>query len=131
MASITTAAELKNAIQQLEVKQASEFKLMKEEFKGTYENLKLINIIKNTFKQAASAPELKTDIINTAIGLSTGFVAKKLMLGKTLNPFSKLLGIIVELAVANKVTKNAGGIKTIGSMIIKKIFNKQEDSVKV
>ena len=131
MASITTAAELKNAIQQLEVKQAGEFKLMKEEFKNTYENLKLINIIKNTFKQAAAAPELKTDIINTAIGLSTGFVAKKLMLGKTLNPFSKLLGIIVELAVANKVTKNAGGIKTIGSMIIKKIFNKQEDSVKV
>ena len=131
MASITTVAELKNAIQKLEVKQAGEFKLMKEEFKGTYENLKLINIIKNTFKQAASAPELKTDIINTAIGLSTGFVAKKLMLGKTLNPFSKLLGIIVELAVANKVTKNAGGIKTIGSMIIKKIFNKQEDSVKV
>ena len=130
MASITTAAELKNAIQQLEVKQASEFKLMKEEFKSTYESLKLINIIKNTFKQAASAPELKTDIINTAIGLSTGFVAKKLMLGKTLNPFSKLLGIIVELAVANKVTKNAGGIKAIGGMIIKKLFNKQEESVK-
>ena len=56
MASITTAAELKNAIQQLEVKQAGEFKLMKEEFKNTYENLKLINIIKNTFKQAAAAP---------------------------------------------------------------------------
>lgn len=131
MQSITTAAELKNAIQQLEVKQAGEFKLMKEEFEDTYENLKLINIIKNTFKQAASAPDLKTDIINTAIGLSTGFVAKKLMLGKTLNPFSKLLGVIVELAVANKVTKNATGIKTIGSMIFKKIFNKQGDSVKV
>lgn len=131
MQAITTAAELKNAIQQLEVKQAGEFKLMKEEFEDTYENLKLINIIKNTFKQAASAPDLKTDIINTAIGLSTGFVAKKLMLGKTLNPFSKLLGVIVELAVANKVTKNATGIKTIGSMIFKKIFNKQSDSVKV
>lgn len=131
MQAITTAAELKNAIQQLEVKQAGEFKLMKEEFEDTYENLKLINIIKNTFKQAASAPDLKTDIINTAIGLSTGFVAKKLMLGKTLNPFSKLLGVIVELAVANKVTKNATGIKTIGSMIFKKIFNKQGDSVKV
>jgi hypothetical protein len=37
----------------------------------------------------------------------------------------------VELAVANKVTKNAAGIKTIGSMIFKKIFKKQEDSVKV
>lgn len=131
MQSITTAAELKNAIQQLEVKQAGEFKLMKEEFEDTYENLKLINIIKNTFKAAAAAPELKTDIINTAIGLSTGFVAKKLMLGKTLNPFSKLLGVIVELAVANKVTKNATGIKTIGSIIFKKIFNKQGDSVKV
>lgn len=130
MPSITSAADLKNAIRQLEAKQAIEFELMKEEFKGTYENLKLINIIKNTFKEAAKASDLKTDIMNTAIGLSTGIVAKKLLLGKTLNPFSKLFGIIIELAVANMATKNATGIKTIGSMIIKKIFNKQGDPVK-
>ena len=131
MQAITTAAELKNAIQQLEVKQAGEFKLMKEEFEDTYENLKLINIIKNTFKQAASAPDLKTDIINTAIGLSTGFVAKKLMLGKTLNPFSKLLGVIVELAVANKVTKNADQMRSTGSVIMNKLFKQKDQAEKI
>ena len=50
------------------------------------------------------------------------------MIGKTLNPFKKLLGIVVEMAVANKVSKNAEGIKSTGSVIFKKLFSKKEDS---
>ncbi len=114
------------AIRQLEQQQADEFILLKEEFKKTSESLKPINILKNTFKQAVAAPDLKTDVINAAIGLTTGIVAKKLMIGKTLNPFKKLFGIIVEMAIANKVAKNADGIKSTGTAIFKTLFSKKE-----
>jgi len=122
MKAITTSAALKTAIQQLELRQANELILLKEEVAKTSESFKLINIIKSTFKNVAAAPDLKTDIINTAIGLTTGIVAKKVIIGKTLNPLSKLFGVILEVFVANKVTKNAEDVKSIGSIIMKKLF---------
>ena len=131
MQIITTTADLKSAIQQLEQKQAAEWPLLKDEFRNTYERLKLINIIKSTFKNAVAVPDLKTNVVNTAIGLTTGIVAKKILVGKTLNPLKQLLGIIVEIAVAGKVAKNSDGIKSIGNMIMKKIFNQENGSVKV
>ena len=130
MKSITTSADLKMAIEQLELQQANEFILLKEEYKKTYEGLKLINIIKSTFKEAVTAPDLKADVIKAAIGLTTGIVAKKLMIGKTINPFKKLLGIIVEMAVANKVAKNTDEIKSVGSFIFSKLFTRKADTLK-
>ena len=131
MQTINTAAELKNAIQQLEQKQTDEWLLLKEEFHTTYEKLKLINIIKSTFKEAVTVPDLKTNVINAAIGLTSGIVAKKVLIGKTINPLKKLLGIIVEVAVAGKVAKNTNNIRSIGNMIMKKIFNQRNEPEKV
>lgn len=127
MNPINTSAELKASIQQLQLQRANEYDLLKEEVIKTSESLKLINIIKSTFNKVASAPDLKTDIINAAVGLTTGIVAKKVIIGKTLNPLSKLLGVMLEVFVANKVTKNAGEIKSIGGILMKKIFNQRTD----
>ncbi len=129
MKSITTSADLKTAIRKLELQQAHELVLLKEAYIKTCESLKPVNIIKSSFKDLVAAPGLKTDVINAAIGLTTGIVAKKLMIGKTINPFKKLLGIIVEMAVAGTVAKNTDEIKAAGSAIFKRLFTKKEEPV--
>jgi len=129
MTPITTSADLKLAIRQLELQQANEFLLLKEEFHATGESLRPLNIIKRTFKNAVAGPDLKTNVVNAAIGLATGIVTKKLMIGKTINPLKKLFGALVEMAVANKVSKNADDIKSTGTAIFKKLFSKKEDTV--
>lgn len=126
MKLITTSAHLKLAIQELELKQANELILLKEQFNKTSESLKPINLIKSTFKHAVASPDLKANVFNAVIGLATGVVAKKLMIGKTINPLKKLLGVILEMTVANKVTKNADEIKSTGSTIFKKLFSKKD-----
>ena len=131
MKSIKTSADLKLAIQQTKMQQANELILLKEEFTNSLDRLKPINLIKDAFKEAVTAPDLKTDIINAAIGLTTGIVAKKIIIGKTLNPLSKLLGVMLEVFVTNKVTQNAAEIKSVGSMILNKIFHKNEEPEKV
>ena len=130
MKPITNSAELKMAIKQLELQQANELFLLKEEFHATAEKLKPLNIIKRSFKNAVTGPDLKTNVLNAAIGLATGIVTKKLMVGKTMNPFKKLFGILVEMVVANKVSKNADEIKSTGTAIFKKFFSKKGDVVK-
>jgi hypothetical protein len=96
MQNITTTAELKMAIEQLEYKQAVEWPLVKEQLLVSYENLKLSTIIKNTFKSVVSEPDLKATVVKAVVGFATGFVAKKMLIGNTNNPFKKLLGFIFD-----------------------------------
>ena len=131
MKSITTSAELKTAIQELELEQKNNFLALKEEMGRVQESLKLTNIIKNTFKKIVDVPDLKADIVNTAVGLASGIMTKKLVMGKNHNPVSKLLGIVMEMFVANNVTQNADLIRSAGGMILNKLFKKKDRVEKV
>ncbi len=128
MQSITTAAGLKIAIGELEEKQAAEWLLIKEEVAAAYESLKLINVIKSTLRQAVLDPDLKTNIVDTAIALTTGVIAKKTIIGKTKNPFKILLGAIIEMAVVNKIANNAEAIKKVGSIILNRLIHAGENT---
>lgn len=127
MKPIINSADLKILIQQLEQQQAVDLAQLKEVYDKTCDSLKPINIIKSTFKQAVNVPDLKTGIINTAIGLTTGILAKKIVFGKTINPLSKMAGVLLEVFVADKTTRNADEIKSIGSRIMNKLFNRSTD----
>lgn len=97
-------------------------RLLKIHFHETYESLKPLNLIKNTIKQVIKSPDLKENLANTVMGLASGFVAKKLIIGKTNNPLSNILGSIIELTVTNKVVGNAEEIKAVGSILLKKLL---------
>jgi len=128
MQKITTSEDLKNAIQQLEYTKATQWPLLKEELYTTYENLKPINLIKNTIKDVITAPDLKANVANTVIGLATGFVAKKAFVGGSHNPLTKLFGIILETFVANKAASNADKIKSTVMHLANTIFNKKDST---
>jgi hypothetical protein len=102
---------LQEAIEALQLKQAQELLLLKEQFHNTYESLKPLNLIKNTFQDVVSSPEVKSSIVNNAIGLATGYLSKKLLIGGTHNPIKKILGAIVEFSVASFVAKRADDFK--------------------
>ena len=125
MTTINTSADLKLLISQLEVQQADELVALQQEWAEVKEQIKPLNLIRSTFRHMVAAPDLKTNILNAAIGLTTGIVTKKLFLGKTLNPLSKLLGVALEGFVASKATKNAEVIKAAGSSLFNKIFRRK------
>ena len=53
----------------------------------------------------------------------TGFVAKKVVVGKTNNPLSSLLGSVVEMIVSSETMKHSEGIKSFGNSILSKLMN--------
>ncbi len=131
MNPISTTIGLKNAIRQLEIQQQEELSSLKQEFKRTQENLKPLNLLKNTFKSVVNVPDIKTDMINAAIGLTTGILTKKMVLGKTHNPLTKMLGIALEMFVTNKVSQNADQIRSTGGSILQKLFGRKNRTEKV
>jgi len=128
MGQIKTTADLQKAIAALEQKQAAAWPLLEEQFLKTAESLKLVNVLKSTFKEFIAAPEVKTGVVNSVVGLATGFVAKKAIVGNTHNPLKKLLGFILEMTVAGGVSRNAEMIKTVGGILINKVTHPKHDA---
>lgn len=68
-------------------------------------------LIKNAISNVAASPSLRNSLLDTAIGLGTGFVGKKLFVGKSRNIFKKLGGTALELILANLVRKKIPALR--------------------
>jgi len=128
METITSIAGLKNAIQLLEAEQTVKGIQLKEQFHLTYESLKPINILKNTLKEVSSSPFLIDNIIGSVVGLASGYLSKKIVVGGSGNIFRKFLGSLLQFGVTNVVSRHSIDIKTIGQSIFQLIFRKKEEA---
>ena len=100
-------AALQETIKLLEQKQSQELSLLRNQFYVTYESIKPINIFKKAVHDIIGSSEIKNDILSNIIGLATGFISKKIVVGSSNNPFKKILGTILEYIIANFVSRKA------------------------
>jgi metal-dependent hydrolase (beta-lactamase superfamily II) len=128
MRKITTVSELRIEIERMEGLQDADLILLREQFKITQEGLTPSNLIKKTFKNIFSSPEVKTSLINATMGITSGIVAEKIIVGNSHNPIKKIMGAAIKFLVTNKVVKNADEIKIIGGMILNKITKKSTEN---
>jgi hypothetical protein len=126
MQNITSTAGLKNAIQILEARHTANGQQLKVQFHLTYEGFKPVNLLRSTLKDVASSPTLIDNILGTTIGLATGYLSKKLIVGSSGNIIRKLIGSVLQLGVTNLVAQNPEAIKSVGQFILQHIFRKKE-----
>ena len=126
MQNISSSAGLKEAIQLLEIEQASYAQLLKEQFHLTYESFKPVNLIRSTLQDIASSPNLINNILGTVTGLATGYLSKKIFIGALGNMFRKLFGSVLQFGVASVVAKHPEAVKSFGQLIFEHIFSKKE-----
>ena len=119
---------LEDAINQLKTQRAQELILLRNQFYLTYESLKPINLIKHTFKEASSSTEIKEGMVSSVIGLTTGYFTKAILIGSSANPIKKILGTLLQFTVATLVAQNSDSIKSIGKVVLDKLFKKPVDN---
>jgi hypothetical protein len=138
MEKIRTATGLREAILQLEAKQADEELMLKEQFQETVESVKPINLIKNVFKQAVGLEEVKDNLFNTSIGLTAGLASKLLFQFLTKSPVKKLVGTALMFGITNIVAKNPEKVRSLGlkflnifrSKSAKKVYEADPNKIK-
>lgn len=106
-----TAESLREEILALEIRQLEEGKIVKEQLLITYENLKPINILKSIVKDFYSSDNYTHDFMEIVAGMTSGFVTKKLIIGRSKNPFLKLIGLAVQFGMTTLVSKKFYAIK--------------------
>lgn len=128
---ITTVRDnksLNEAILFLENKRQSDLYLLKEHFEFTKEQLNPINIIKEEFNDAISSPNLKGKVIKGAVGILSGFLAKKFVIGSGAGMVGKLAGTALQTGVTGLILKNVpenmGSVKDSGISLLQKGLNK-------
>ena len=126
MKNRSSTAELQNAIQLLEAEQAVKLKLMKDHFHLAYESLRPVNLIEGTLKDIASSPYLMDNIWGTAMGLATGYLSKKVVVGMSGSKLRRFFGAIMQLGITNLVAQNPTAIKNVSKYIYQHIFHKKE-----
>ncbi|MCE3296132.1 MAG: hypothetical protein K0R65_1846 [Crocinitomicaceae bacterium] len=123
MYEIKNLKDLENAITELEAKRDQDWMALKTQLSETLEELRPSNLLKNAVHDIIDSPDIQNSLIDNAIGISTGFLAKKLVFGGTGNPISRILGTILETAVSNRVSKHPEGIKSLGKTLFNKFFS--------
>ena len=126
MFNITSASGLKDAIQLLEVDQAIQKQLLEEQFYLTCESLRPINLLKGTLIESISSPHLLENILSASVGLATGYLSKKVVVGMSGNIIRKILGSLLQFGVTSAVTQHPDTIKSIGKYLFRKVFSKNE-----
>ena len=126
MQNINYTEELKKSIEILEVDQNLSRYLLKEQFITTYESLKPVNLLKNTLNEVISSPDLMDNLLGTLVGMSTGYLSRKFVVGASGNVFRKLIGSVLQFGVTNIIAQHPDAIKSVGQFVIERVFKKKE-----
>lgn len=125
-----TAESLKEMIAELEERQAKEGVLLKEQLDVTINNLRPANILQSIVKEFHVSKNLLDEIVNTAISITSGFVSKKIVVGRSKNQFLKLLGLAVQFGITTVISKKFHVLKEKVNQLIERFLSEKENQEK-
>ena len=127
-----TKESLQEAIKLLEIKQVEVGQLLKSELLNTYDNLKPINILRNIASEFFSTDKYKQDFVEIVAGLTTGFLTKRMMIGKSKNSLHRIVGLAIQFGVTTFVSKKYNALKDSAIQFISRFLEeKKVDTEKV
>ncbi|OXG06180.1 hypothetical protein BC749_102162 [Flavobacterium araucananum] len=105
METIYTLDSLNQTIDQLEIRQDAEWCAIKDEIDEIKDNLKPLNLIRNTVEEINETVGFKSNIAQSAISIGIGYLAKRFVVGKSTSTFKSIAGSLLQLVVTNLVSK--------------------------
>jgi len=126
MENITTVSGIKDAIRQLQEKQVVEGHELKERFLVVVDSVKPVNLIKSTFNDLTSSPDLLSNILSTTIGLTAGYLTNKTLVMSTGGALKKLIGTVLQFGVTSVFVRNPEAVKSLGQSFIQRFLSKKK-----
>lgn len=107
-------------------KRDNELQLLKYNFHGICESLKPLNLIKHVFDEVANSEEIKNNFTHNIVGLGTGYLIKKALVGNSDSFMKRILGWAIQLGTTKLVSANFNDIKLVSEHFFKQIFNSKK-----
>ncbi len=100
---LTPSVSLQRRIQNLEELQKNQVEELKTSAGLLLHSLSPVQLLKSTFKEVSTTPNLKNAVLNTAMGIGAGFIGRKLYAGKSSSIISKIAGPAIQFFITNFV----------------------------
>ena len=129
--NIVNESDLEQAIAEMESKHRHEGRVIIDEFNQAIDRVQPANIIKNVLKEVTASGEIKDNLVNTSVGMATGYFAKMLFAGKTAGPIRKLIGSGLMFGISNIISNNPDKVRLVGNTMIsigKHLFKKERSN---
>jgi hypothetical protein len=123
MKKMAATSELKNTIQKLQIEQHIRGLELKEQYIETFNP---INLLKDSLKGVATSPGIVENVIAGGVGLLSGFITRKVVVGSSGNIFRKLIGSALQFGATSIVTQNAGTIMSVGQFLLNLFLSKKK-----
>lgn len=76
----------------LKKRQELEFEMLTAQFHIAYESLKPLNLIKSTFSDVFTSPNVKQNLLQGAVQLTTSYLTRNSVLGAFSTPIQNIVG---------------------------------------
>ncbi len=111
MHPIASNKDLQERITYLEDKTNRQKDELKTLWKAGYESIKPQNLIKNAFSDAVAEPRVRNNMLNTSVGLLTGLLTRKLLIGSGAGIFKKIAGTAVQVGITKFIARQFPAIQ--------------------
>jgi uncharacterized membrane protein YeaQ/YmgE (transglycosylase-associated protein family) len=125
MHKISTVAELKASIRELEMKTKYQEQVVKQDARSTVKSIHPLNLLRIFIKRAANTPDIRSSAINTFVGLLAGSISRKIVIGKSRNIFKRTLGSAIRAFVTRWIFKKLPVVTETATRLVAKYKQKQ------
>lgn len=105
METVYTIDSLNQMIEKLEIRQDAEWCAIKDEIDEIKDNLKPLNLIRNTVEEINETVGFKSNLAQSVLSIGIGYLAKRFVVGKSDSTFKNIFGSLLQLVVTNLVSK--------------------------
>ena len=123
MEHINSSVELKARISLLQAQALEERLALKQEITEIINNINPIKLITHGLKEIITSEEMKEGLFSLTMGMSAGYIAKKIVVGNSENAIQHIAGNVVGMVVSKNVAMHSDQIRSAGMLILKGIFS--------
>lgn len=126
MRNISTSAELREAIIQLELKRDNQEKLLKEEVHVIYESFSSISLVKKVILEIATAPGLLVGLITTVADLTHRRSHKSQEEEAPDRSVKSIFQSLISTGITKLVIDNSDTLLLFGQYFIRRLLRKKD-----
>jgi hypothetical protein len=128
MEKIRNTNELHARIAELQLQSKNESVALKTELAETMERVHPIQLLTKGLKEIVKSPEVKSELLSLSIGMSAGYIAKKLIIGKSTNTLQNIAGNILGMVVSKNLALNSDKIQSTALSFLNNLRGKNKTS---
>lgn len=126
MYNINNTHDLNEAILLLENEVDEQKRKLNDQLNALYESFKPVNVVKDVFSEVVTSDDFRSNLISATMGISTGYITKKLLFRKSSNLFKSLAGNLVQYGLANLIIHPSKTLKTIFLPLLGLVLNNRK-----